>query len=107
MADTAQRSRGREYWLGLSWGKRSGQALCLLFLPGGRWQSCVLQGSTSAGFCSCRLLQRLGGPMVQMTWRLRMPELQLLEHWGPQGGSGKREHACIGRETLVGWGTYV
>lgn len=46
--------------------------------------------------------------MAQMTWRLRVPELQLLEHWGPQGGSGKREHVCIGRETQkVGVGLEV
>lgn len=53
---------------------------CTLGTSGGRWQSCVLQGSTSAGFHSCRFPQWLGGPMAQMTWRLRVPELQLLEH---------------------------
>lgn len=68
-----------------------GSAPPLPSLPGGRWQGCVLQGSTSAGFDDCRLLQWLGGPVAQTTWRLRVPELQLWEHWGPQGGE-RREN---------------
>lgn len=51
-----------------------------LVLPGGRWQGCVLQGSTSAGLHGCRPLQRLGGPRAQATRRVRVPALQLLEH---------------------------
>lgn len=45
----------------------------------------MLQSSTSLGFDCCRFLQWLGGPMAQTTCLLRVPELQLLEHWGQWG----------------------
>lgn len=51
----------------------------------------MLQCSTSTGFGSCRLLQWLGSAVAQTTWRLRVPELQLLEHWW--GGYGERTQA--------------
>lgn len=71
-----------------------------LLLPGGRWQGCVLQGSASLGLGSCRLPQWPGGPRAQMTWRLRVPALQLLEHWGPRGGRGKKGRAQKRSKTL-------
>lgn len=98
----------RKCWLGLCWGERWGRWPLPLApspppLPGGRWQGCMLQGSTSLGLDSCRLPQRLGGPRAQMTWRLRVPPLQLLEHWGPRGGRGKREQAH--KKRPQGWGS--
>lgn len=29
--------------------------------------------------------------MAQVTWRLRVPEPQLLEHWGPRVGVGRKD----------------
>lgn len=51
----------------------------------------MLQGSTSPGFHGFRLPQWPGGPMAQVTWRLRVPEPQLLEHWGPRVGVGRED----------------
>lgn len=75
--------------------------------PGGRWQGCVLQGSTSPGLDCARLPQRLGGPRAQTTWRRRVPELQLLEHWGPWGrrANRRRETLRLGVPTRKGGGT--
>lgn len=109
-------SRGAHLWplkseAGASRGPRDIQgslglvcASWMLGTSGGRWQGCVLQGSTSAGFDDCRLLQWLGGPVAQTTWRLRVPELQLWEHrpqaptcqaWSLRGGQSSRTQGSV------------
>lgn len=90
---------------------------CMLGTSGGRWQGCVLQCSTSTGFGSCRLLQWLGSAVAQTTWRLRVPELQLLEHrpqaptcqaWSLMGAQVSRKQGSVRRggsskEHAVAW----
>lgn len=89
----------------------------MLGTSGGRSQGCVLQASTAGGLDGCRLPQRPGGPRAQTTWRLRVPELQLLEHrpqaptcqaWSLRGGQSPCTQGSVrgGRsseEQAVAW----
>ena len=46
--------------------------------------------------------------MAQTTWRLRVPELQLLEHWGPPGWEWEeRTSPQRERDPETGWGVPI